>query len=77
MAAEDTRIALFCDTVARPMPDGRWALMHRQDQGWRSRCQVYASTTELLQSVRVRLGEHGTDEHGPFVRVIREGGSDV
>lgn len=64
-----SRASLFQSTVARQDGD-TWWLMNRQEGGWDSSGIPFPSLDALTERFDVRLGEHGRDEHGPFVRVL-------
>lgn len=65
------RVALFADTVARPMIADRWALMSKQETGLAASAHIFASLAEIERRFAVTLGERGEDKFGPFVRVLR------
>jgi hypothetical protein len=65
------RTKLLADTVARPMICNRWALMNRQETGFASSAIEFKSLDEIVARYDVRLGEHGTDRYGEFVRILR------
>jgi len=74
-AATDTRIALYRNTVARPMICDRWALMNKQENGLASGAYIFASLDAIVAKFAVKLGERGEDRFGEFIRVLRDVGS--
>lgn len=64
----DTRIKLFCNTVARPL-NGEWHLMNRPDLGWGSLSIPFPSLRAIRDKFDVQFGLRGEDAAGRYVTV--------
>jgi len=61
---------LFCDTVARPLPEGGWGLMNRQAGGYASYCIPFPSLDAIRRKFAIGLGAVGRDEHGLYWEIL-------